>query len=176
MPLLQGQCTDDTKAAFHALAQRHGLTESALLRQIVAAVLSDEKVKSSGPELFAGSRGGRTGQLRLRLREQEVARIRELAEPAGQSAQAWVVAMLRQRLESAVPFAKAELQELREAIRAIGPIGRNLNTITYQLLRTDQYALRAQEIAALTQAVEAMRQAITATVTRARHRAGANDG
>ena len=51
MPLLQGQCTDDTKAAFHALAQRHGLTESALLRQIVAAVLSDEKVKSSGPEL-----------------------------------------------------------------------------------------------------------------------------
>ncbi|HLI17028.1 MAG TPA: UvrD-helicase domain-containing protein [Rhodanobacteraceae bacterium] len=37
-------------------------------------------------------------------------------------------------------FSKDELAELREAIRQIGPIGRNLNMITHRLQRSDQWS------------------------------------
>lgn len=158
------------------LAERHGLTEAGLLRQVIAALLAQEQGKSSGPELFAGSRGGETGQLRLRLHKAEVERIRALAEPSGQSAQGWVVALVRERLDKAVPFAKDELGELREAIRELGAVGRNLNTITHRLLRSDQYDGQALEPQRLAAAVEKMRKAVNATVTRATHRAGGDDG
>src|SRR6185312_4232982 len=110
------------------------------------------------------------------LYEHEVRRIRELAELSGQSAQGWVVALIRQQIEHAVPFSKDELAELREAIRAIGPIGRNLNMITHRLLRTDQWSdAQGEFVQAAERAVEKVHRAVRTLAQKASHRTGAAD-
>lgn len=173
MPLIAAQCSESTKQRFRALAERHGVSESALLRKMVDQVLASNE-KPSDLERF-GPRAGYTGQLRLRLRRKEVAAIRALAKSAGQSAQGWVVAQLRHRLEGAVPFAPAELDVMRDAIREIGALGRNLNTITRHLMRTDQLLVGQLELDALAKAVERIRREMIATLTRANHRSGTNE-
>lgn len=169
MPLIAAQCSESTKLRFRALAERHGVSESALLRKMVEQVLAGNE-KPSDLERFAGPRSGYTGQLRLRLRRKEVAAIRDLAKPAGQSAQGWVVAQLRHRLEGAVPFAKEELDAMRDAVREIGSVGRNLNTITRHLLRTNQFLAGQLELDTLSKAVERIRREMIATLARANHR------
>lgn len=162
------------KAAFAQLASQHGMAEAAVLRQMVKRVLglSGEK---SGAEL-AAARGGHGGQLRLRLRDYEVKRVRDLAEASGQSAQGWIVALIRQQIERAVPFSKDELAELREAIREIGPIGRNLNMITHRLLRSDQWSdAQGEFVQAAERAVEKVHRAVRNLAQKASHRTGAGD-
>ena len=174
MPLIAAQCSESTKSRFRALAERHGMTESALLRKVVEQVLVGNE-RASDLERFQGPRSGYTGQLRLRLRPKEVAAIRALAKPAGQSAQGWIVAQLRHRLEGAVPFAREELAAMHDAVREIGSVGRNLNSITRHLLRTGQFLAGQLEIGALSKAVERMRREMIATLTRANHRSGTSD-
>ncbi len=162
------------KAAFAQLASEHGMTEAALLRQMVKRVL-ESSGKSSAPGLSVG-RGGQGGQLRLRLMDHEVKRVRELAEASGQSAQGWVVALIRQQIERAVPFSKDELAELREAIRAIGPIGRNLNMITHRLLRSDQWSdSQGEFVQAAERAVDKAHRAVRNLAQKASHRTGVPD-
>lgn len=173
MPLIAAQCSESTKSRFRALAERHGMSESALLRQMIDQVLAGNE-KPSDLERFGGIRGGHTGQLRLRLRPKEIAAIRALAKPAGQSAQGWVVAQLRQRLEGAVPFAREELAAMHDAVREIGSVGRNLNSITRHLLRTGQLLADQLELGALSKAVECIRREMIATLTRANHRSETN--
>lgn len=79
------------------------------------------------------------GQLKLRLRPAEIQAIRALADPEGYSAQAWIVRQLRHRLEDAVPFAQGELDALRDAIRELAAIGRNLNSLLHVLHRSDRF-------------------------------------
>lgn len=174
MPTLKTPCTAEMKAAFAQLATEHGMTEAALLRQMVKRVL-ESSGKGSGPGLSAG-RCGRGGQLRLRLMDHEVKRVRILAEASGHSAQGWVVALIRQQIEHAVPFSKDELAELREAIRAIGPIGRNLNMITHRLLRSDQWSeAQVEFVQAAERAVERVHVAVRDLAQKASHRTGAGD-
>lgn len=174
MPTLKTPCTAEMKTAFVLLASEHGMTEAALLRQIVKRVL-ESSGKWAGTELSAG-RGGQGGQLRLRLWDREVKRVRELAESSGQSAQGWVIALIRQQLEHAVPFSKDELAELREAIREIGPIGRNLNMIAHRLLRSDQWSdAQGEFVQAAERAVEKVHRAVRNLAQQASHRTGAAD-
>lgn len=172
MSTLKTLCTEEMKTAFVRLADEHGMTEAALLRQMVKRVL-ESSGKRLGPGLSSG-RGGHGGQLRLRLRTHEVKRVRELAEASGQSAQGWIVALIRQQIEHAVPFSKDELAELREAIRAVGPIGRNLNMITYRLLRSDQWSdAQGEFIQAAECAVDKVHRAVRNLAQKASHRTGA---
>lgn len=110
-----------------------------------------------------------------RLRPKEITAIRALAEPAGQSAQGWVVAQLRHRLENATPFAREETIALLAAVREVSAVARNLNTITHRLLRTGQYDDSHLDLQALTKAVERVRREMIAVTTRANHRSGARE-
>jgi len=174
---LQTRCTAEIKNRFRALASGHGLTELMLLRRIVAAVLTQhaDEVLAFSATQTRGGRGGHGGQVKLRLWPEEVRAIRALAEPEGYSAQAWVVRQLRHRLEDAVPFAKDELSELREALRELGALGRNLNKLLHLLQRSDRFLDGSLDLRALHASVERLRRAVTETVTRATHR-GHRDG
>ena len=175
MPQLKTPCTAATKVGFQAMAARLGMTEAALLRQMVMRVLQDAG-ESSGPEP-GGDQGRTGGQIRLRLHDHEVRRILELAKPAGQSAQGWIIALVRERIEDAVPFTKEDLAELREAIREIGPVGRNLNTITHRLLRSDQWSdSQIEFVQAAAEATEKVYQAVRNLGERAKRRTGARGG
>lgn len=169
---LQTRCKPEIKQRFRALASQQGLTESMMLRRMVSVVL----VQSSNTTLplattgTRGGRGGYGGQIKLRLRPCEVRAIRALAEPEGYSAQAWIVRQLRHRLEDAVPFAKEELNELREVLRELGAFGRNLNKLLHILQRSDRFLEGQLDLQSLSASVERLRRAVTETMTRATHR------
>ncbi|MEO6968220.1 MAG: hypothetical protein ABI132_07175 [Rhodanobacteraceae bacterium] len=104
------------------------------------------------------------------MRSAEIQAIRALAEPEGYSAQAWIIRQLRHRLENAVPFAKEELNELREVLRELGALGRNLNKLLHILQRSDRFLEDVLDMKSLSAAVEPLRRAVTETMTRATHR------
>ena len=178
MPTLKTLCSDEAKVRFGSLAMREGLSESMLLRRMVAAVIV-QCGDPGAPLPKSETRGGRSGyggQIKLRLRPSEARAIRALAEPEGYSAQAWIVRQLRHRLEGAVPFAKEELSAQHDAIRELSAVGRNLNTITHRLLRSGQFEAGLLDLQALAKSVERLRREMTATTTRASHRGHRADG
>lgn len=169
---LQTRCSPEIKERFRALASHHALTESMLLRRMVTAVLVEhaDEIPASSVMWTRGGRGGQGGQIKLRLRPGEVSAIRALAEPEGYSAQAWIVRQLRYRLEGALPFAKEELNALREALRELGALGRNLNKVLHILQRSDRFLDGLLDLQALNTSVEQLRRTVTETMTRATHR------
>jgi hypothetical protein len=175
MPVVKALCSAETKAQFRALAAAERLTESMLLRRMVATVVAQSGNTRHMSAETRGGRGGQGSQIKLRLRPAEVQAIRALAEPEGYSAQAWIVRLLRYRLEGAIPFAREELEVQRAAIRELSAAGRNLNTITHWLLRSGQFESGNLKLDALAKAVEQLRREMVATLTRATHRAHRSD-
>lgn len=176
MLVVKALCSAEIKARFRVLAAAEGLTESMLLRRMVATVVAqpgNAHLLSAG---IRGGRGGQSGQIKLRLRPAEIRAVRALAEPEGYSAQAWIVRLLRYRLERAIPFAREELEVQRAAIRELSAVGRNLNTIAHRLLRSGQFEGGNLKLDALAKAVEQLRREMVATITRAAHRAHRSDG
>ncbi len=178
MPTLKAHCSAATKARFQALAQGAGLAESTLLRRMAVTILTGQGgARAALPASeMRGGQGGKSARVMLRLRPSEIQAIRALAEPEGYSAQAWIVRQLRYRLEGAVPFAKEELSAQHDAIREISAVGRNLNTLTHRLLRSGRFAEGMLDLQALARSVERLRREMTATTTRASHRAHRADG
>ena len=174
MPTLKAHCSDATKARFHALAEREGLTESTLLRRMAVTVIASQDDARAAPPAreMRGGQGGQGSRVMLRLRPNEVQAIRALAGPEGYSAQAWIVRQLRQQLEGAIPFAKDELVELRDAIRELSAVGRNLNTLVHVLLRSDRLVGDLLDLPDVAKRVETLRRTVTATMIRATHRGG----
>lgn len=174
MPELHARCSAQIKQRFQALASGEGLTESILLRRMVATVIAHnlEAVCALPKSDTHGGQGGYSGRIMLRLRPTEIRAIRALAGPEGYSAQAWIVRQLRQRLEGAIPFAKEELVELRDAIRELSAVGRNLNTLVHVLLRSDRLVGNLVDLPDLARKVETLRRTVTATMIRATHRGG----
>lgn len=171
MTTLHTRCSEETKQQFQALAASHGLSASLFLRKMIASVLASTEAGTSPltDTETRGGRGGAGGQLRLRLRPDEVRAIRTLAEPEGYSAQAWVVRQLRHRLEGATPFASDELDTLRDVMRELGALGRNLNRMLHILQRTDRLE-GTLDWPALSACIERLRLLVTETFTRATHR------
>ncbi|MGH8144277.1 MAG: hypothetical protein ACREU2_17400 [Steroidobacteraceae bacterium] len=178
MPTLQTRCSVQTKNRFHALACAEGLKESILLRRMVTTVIAHhlDAVSALPRSDTRGGQGGHSGRVMLRLRPTETRAIRALAEPEGYSASAWIVRQLRYRLEGAIPFAKDELNELRDALRELGAVGRNLNSLVHILRRSDRLVGDLLYLPDLADKVERMRRALTATMTRATHRGSASAG
>ena len=178
MPTLKAHCSEATKTKFRALAKSNGLTESTLLRRMAVTIIAKEADADAAPPAseMRGGQGGKGDRVMLRLRPAEIQAIRAMAEPEGYSAQAWIVRQLRHRLEGAVPFAKEELSAQHDAIRELSAIGRNLNTLTHRLLRSGQFDAGALDLQTLSKSVERLRREMTATTTRASHRAHRADG
>ena len=172
MTTLHTRCSAQLKQQFDALAASHDLSASMLLRQMIVTVLAHHAATETAlpRSEIRGGRGGYGGQIRLRLRPAEIQAIRALAEPEGYSAQAWIVRQLRHRLEDAVPFAKDELAELREALRELGALGRNLNKLLHILQRSDRFLEGLLDLKTLSAGVERLRCAVTEAMTRATHR------
>jgi len=64
----------------------------------------------------------------------------------------------------------AELDELRDAIRELAALGRNLNTLLHVLHRSDRFEEGRLDLQALHAGVDTLRKTVTATMTRATHR------
>jgi len=125
--LIACRVTLETKARVRRLAQRDGITESALIKQLLDVVL-----RSSGldePALGPPDKVNRQGRLYLRMAAQDLRLLQARSEARGMAPATYAALALRSHLRGGAPLPKAEYVALRQAIDQLTALGRNLNQI-----------------------------------------------
>lgn len=125
---IQCRVTSEAKALIQALANREQITESALVRQLLEAVL---RTTTGGvapvaepPEPIV-----REARLSVRLAPDDRALLAERAAARGMAAATYVSVLVRAHLRGLAPLPKAELLVLKRSVAELSAIGRNLNQI-----------------------------------------------
>jgi hypothetical protein len=154
--LIACRVTLETKARVRRLAQRDGITESALIKQLLDVVL-----RSSGldePALGLPDKVNRQGRLYLRMEAQDLRLLQARSEARGMAPATYAALALRSHLRGGTPLPKAEYVALRQAIDQLTALGRNLNQIARVLNQGGGPALPGrQEVAAMLKVAEALR-------------------
>jgi hypothetical protein len=130
---IAARVSSETKARLRALAEQRQVSESALLKRLLALTLD------GAAELKLGSPGGvrrvaRAARLYLRLQPDDQLLLAERAAARGMAAATYVSVLVRAHLRHLTPLPKDELLAFRRSIAELGAIGRNLN----QIARTAQ--------------------------------------
>jgi len=115
------------KEQFSAVARAQGLSESALLRRLVAGSVprigpADDSMAPVKP-LPEGRR------ISVRLYAEDLLLLRERALARELPVSTYVSLLVRSHLRSVVPLPTAELVALKRSLAEVGAIGRNLNQI-----------------------------------------------
>jgi hypothetical protein len=154
--LIACRVTLETKARVRRLAQRDGITESALIKQLLDVVL-----RSSGldePALGLPDKVNRQGRLYLRMEAQDLRLLQARSEARGMAPATYAALALRSHLRGGTPLPKAEYMALRQAIDQLTALGRSLNQIGRVLNQGGGPALPGrQEVAAMLKVAEALR-------------------
>lgn len=118
------------KARLRALAQRQQLSESALLKRLVELMLSSttDVVSTSGS---SADRPVRHTRLYVRLAAADRQLLEERATGRCQRPATYAANVLRAHLAGVSPIPEAELRALRQVIRELAAIGRNLNQVVH---------------------------------------------
>ncbi len=116
----------ETKRRFAAIANHEGVSESALLKRMVALMLqsTDSTLRRCG----LGS-SQRDTRVTVRLRPDDQQLLKERAAARDMPAATYVSVLVRAHLRSLAPLPKEELLALRRTVSELSAIGRNLNQI-----------------------------------------------
>jgi hypothetical protein len=117
---------DETKRRFAAVAARESVSESALLKRMVALMI--ESTTAHGT-LSPPDRSPRDSRVTVRLRPDDQQLLKERAAARGLPAATYVSVLVRAHLRSLAPLPKEELLALRRTVSDLSSIGRNLNQI-----------------------------------------------
>jgi hypothetical protein len=129
--LIAARVTLETKDRVRRLAQREGITESALLKQLLEVVL-----RTSGREGSTAAPSGkvnRQGRLYVRMETQDLRLLQERSRARGMASATYAALALRAHLRGGAPIPKVEYVILRQSIDGLSAVGRNLNQIARAL-------------------------------------------
>jgi predicted DNA binding CopG/RHH family protein len=121
--------TSETKAVLRMMASREGITESALVKQLLGAVLRTSAIDELPSSPTEGRRRNRDSRLTLRLAPEDLTLLQERAGARSMASATYAAVLLRSHLRNAVPLPKEELLALKRSIAELSAIGRNLNQI-----------------------------------------------
>jgi len=147
----------DTKARLKALAAGRGVSESALLRDLLELTLGGAVMpEPDGAEPVA--RSARRSRLYVRLRPDDQLLLRERAGARRMAPATYVSVLVRAHLRQLTPLPEDELRALNRVVADLGAIGRNLN----QLVRATHQATplagrRRADVMAMIRVCEALR-------------------
>jgi hypothetical protein len=127
-PIIATRVTAETKSRFGALAQRHEISASALLKRLIDVALLNGPDGQVGSEEAAGQ-PPRDLRVYVRLRPEDHLLLRERAAARDMAAATYASILLRAHLRALRPLPERELGELKRAVAELGAIGRNLNQI-----------------------------------------------
>jgi hypothetical protein len=149
--------TSQTKARVRRLAEREGITESTLLRQLLDVVLRtaglDEPPTNTPPE-----RVNRDARLNVRLEPQDWRLLKERAKARGMASATYLSYIARSHLRDAAPIPKVEYTLLKQCVEQLATVGRNLNQIARAMNQGDRPARPGPaEVAAMLKVSEALR-------------------
>jgi hypothetical protein len=154
---LQCRVTSQTKSLVRALAEREGITESKLVKQLLEVVLRTAAPKEPSEVVKAGS-VSRERRLYVRLAREDWRLLQERSAARGVPCATYVSLLVRSHLRDAVPLPKKEFLALRQAVLELTAIGRNLNQIARTIHQGGQSALPGRaEVGAMLKVADGLR-------------------
>jgi hypothetical protein len=162
-PRVTVRLTIDKKSRFGALAASRGLSESGLLRELIASVLGpiahDPAVEEAHAEL------GMTDSFRIWLRPGDGKLLRVRAHEREMSYSAYVAALIRAHLRADPPMPFGELAQLERTLAEISAMGRSLTQSAALVGQGEGADLgMLAKLADLRQAVEELRRTLREVV------------
>ena len=122
MALISLRIPDDVAARFSALALTEG-GKSALLRRMIGEALEARPSDATPLPI------GKPQKITLRLRENEMRQLADIAHRRGLTRTGWIVALVRTRLGAPIQPSPGEREALRAIMRELNRIGANINQI-----------------------------------------------
>ena len=117
----------ETKALVRNLADRQGITESRLVKDLLAAMLRNAAVtRASAPP---AERLHRDARVYVRLTSEDLQLLTERAQARHMPLATYVSLLLRTHLHRLAPLPQAEYAALKSSVAELSAIGRNLNQI-----------------------------------------------
>ena len=147
--LIACRVTSETKARVRRLAERDGITESALLRQLLDLVLRTAD-PDEPPMLPTTDKVNRDARLNVRLEPEDWRLLMERAKARGMPSATYLSYLARSHLRGACPLPKAEYTLLKQSVEQLASVGRNLNQIARALNQGHRPVMPGQaEVAAM---------------------------
>jgi mobilization protein MobC len=120
--------TSQTKTLARALAERQGITESALLKELLEGALRTASL-GEPPAPAPPERVNRNARLTMRLKPDDWMLLKERAQARRMPSATYVSLLVRSHLRAMTPLPKAEYIALKQSVAELAAIGRNLNQI-----------------------------------------------
>lgn len=155
--LIACRVTSETKARVRRLAERDGITESTLVRQLLDVVLRTAGL--DGPHgIETPDKVNRDARLNVRLEPEDWRLLRERARARGMAAATYLSYLARCHLRDAAPLPKAEYTLLKQSVEQLAAVGRNLNQIARAMNQSDRASgLGRAEVGAMLKVSESLR-------------------
>lgn len=160
MPLISARIDLDLKARFNALAQSQGLSDSELLRALVA-MATDQAPQSSKPVKPEPAQA-ELERITVRMPSFLLQAAKRQAEKKGMATSRWIAALVQSNLTHSPVMNDDELAALLGNLRELVAIGRNINQMAKSLNQNFHLTehVRLDKLQDLKQLVEENKQAI----------------
>jgi hypothetical protein len=126
--LIACRVTSRMKARVRTLAEREGITESALLRQLLEVVLRTAGLDEPAA-IAPADKVNRDARLNVRLELEDSRLLKERAKARGMASATYLSYLARCHLRGAAPLPKAEYTLLKQSVEQLAALGCNLNQI-----------------------------------------------
>jgi hypothetical protein len=162
---LKAWVSRETKERFTEFARGQGVSESALLKRVIEALIGGNKVRiATLPPL---ERVPASGRLSVRLTVDDLLLVRERARSRGMPSATYVSLLVRSHLRNLAPIPDNELKVLQQAIGQVSAIGRNLNQIARAINVGDRPdSLSKADLHAILRACTGLRDAFKGVIER----------
>jgi predicted DNA binding CopG/RHH family protein len=156
--LIACRVTLETKARVRQLAEREGITESTLLRQLLEVMLRTAGL-GEPPSIASLGKVHRDARLNVRLAPEDLRLLKDRAKARGLASATYLSYLTRSHLRGAAPLPNAEYTLLKQSVEQLGAVGRNLNQIARAMNQGDRSAGPGQaEVDAILKTTEGLRQ------------------
>ena len=155
--LIAARVTLEIKNRVRRLAEREGITESTLLKQLLEVVLRSSGLGDASA-LTPPDKVNRLARLYVRMEPQDWRLLKERSQARGMASATYASLLLRSHLRGSAPLPKAEYVALRQSIDGLSAVGRNLNQIARALDQGGRTSLPGgQEVTAMLKIAEGLR-------------------
>jgi predicted DNA-binding protein len=126
--LIRCRVSDEVKGLLQTIAAQRQITESALVRQLIEAMVqmaTDARIADGADS----KRVVRDARLYVRLAPDDRILMSDRAKARGMPSATYVSVLVRSHLRNLAPLPEEELLALKRSVAELGTIGRNLNQI-----------------------------------------------
>jgi predicted DNA binding CopG/RHH family protein len=149
--------TSDVKALVRRLAEREGINESTLVKQLLEIVLRTSAM-TEPPVPATPGKLSRDARLYVRLAAEDWRLLKERSNARRLPSATYVALLVRSHLRGAAPLPRAEYLALRQSVLELTALGRNLNQIARVMNQGGRPALPGRaEVGAMLKVAEGLR-------------------